>query len=179
MENEKLVNIINNKLIDYGMPLFETLKPNIQQYLLCIENEIQTIIEKKNEALETYKRVKISTNSLVKRINIARQTLYNNGIVDYIIKRQEEFHKEDIYNKIADKNKDINELSEILKKMEIRDLNEQMFLDKIQTLETENKNLSLQIDLINKKNLDLKIQMNGLQIKHGNNTVVDLNKELN
>jgi hypothetical protein len=178
VEREELISLVNENLIKYDMPIYNALRPNIQEYLLSVEEEIQAIINTKDQALEMYKSIKISTNGLVKRIGIARQTLYNNGIVEYIIKRQKEFDKEDVYNIINEKNSDINLLMESVKKMQHRDINEQLHLDKIETLEAGNKNLTIQVDLLNKKNIDLRMQINELETVLRNNKVINLNKKM-
>lgn len=134
MEKKDLVKITNENLIKFDMSLFKDLKPNIQEYLLNVEERIQSIVKAKEEALNIYKNSKISTNGIVKTIGVSRQTMYNNGITHYITKRQQEVDKQDICNMIIEKNNEMQELKDSLRKMQYSNLNEQILLDRIETL---------------------------------------------
>jgi hypothetical protein len=179
VERKDLIKIINESLIKFDMPLFNDLKSNIQEYLFKVEEEIQNILSTRKEALDIYKNRKISTNGIVKVIDVSRQTIYNNGIVDYITKRQLEVDKQDVFNILIEKNNEIQELKDSLRKMQYSNLNEQILLDKIETLEYENKGLTDQMDALNKKNIDLSAKITKLRYEYKtrfNTNVVGLNK---
>lgn len=181
MDEEQLEEIIDNKLKEYKMPSFSNLKSNIKQYLLKIEEEIQLINNQKQSSLEKYKSSKINILSLSQRVNISRQTIYNNRDVleKYIQINQQETEKEDIFNILEEKNNKINNLNEAILKFQHRDLSEQLYLDKIELLEVENKNLHRQTDILNKNNIEFVKEINELKenIRKNpqKNTVIDIN----
>lgn len=166
--DDELKEKVEQALKAFDMPSFDKYKPNVQEYLLKIEEEILRLNESRKESIRIYKKNKLNIDSLVKKIGIARQTIYNNGIQDYIQNRQEELAKEDLFNILIGKDNKITELQEIIKKLEYRDLKEQLYLDKIEYLETENKNLLNQINSINIENIINLKKLTKLQNEYDN-----------
>ncbi|AET66624.1 hypothetical protein Desor_0948 [Desulfosporosinus orientis DSM 765] len=173
---------IENKLKEYGLPKFEDLRPNIQEHLLKIQNVINDIVETRKKCIDIYKQSNINVNSVVERVrsfqqensekrNMSRQTIYNNREIleTYILKYQEEVEKTDIFKQVAKemeiKNSEISGLNKIILQMRDRDLDEQIYLNKIDQLERENKNLIDQIQKLNELSAINHMNLNELQQK--------------
>lgn len=167
MDNNELENIINEKLQQYGMPKFSSCKTNIQKYLIKIETEIQGVNSKREKALEEYKSSRINILSISKNCNISRQTIYNNREIleKYIQFSQEEFDKKNLNFDIDEKDEVIKEMKETIEKLYDRDLREQLKLDSVHKLELENKSLMKELDILNRKNEILQIELDKLRMK--------------
>lgn len=155
MEQElDIVNIISEKLNSYGLPSYESLKKGIKEYLLSIEKEIIEVSKERKCLIESYKKCKINISYIADKIGIARATIYNNKEVleTYIIKGQEEFEKSDLFKLLDDRIDKIKALNEIIIQLQNRDLDEQLYLDKIEFLEHENKNYIQQLKTLDELN---------------------------
>jgi len=174
-----IVDIIQNKLINYGMPKYSSLKPNIQGYLYKIETEIQAINQERKTAIETYKSHKINVINIINKIAMARQTVYNKNnreiLEPYILKGKDESAKNDVF-KISDVLKQkIKDLNETILKLQRKDLNYQISLDIIETLEKENVSKQNEVEKLNELNiqniqmidkLEMEIRRYNLKIKN-------------
>lgn len=146
---------INEILLSNCSIEFEDVKDNIKKYLIDIEvylAEIQNrILDVNNECTE----LKLNKTKIVKQINIARQTYYNNKplLEKYMDIRIDEINKMNILNKLEAMKSNIAELNYKLYKSSIRDIEEQILLDKIEAKdniisELINKNKSLEEKVI-------------------------------
>lgn len=154
MEREKLEEIVNNKLDEFEMLKLESYRDNVREYLIKIEEYIQTITERRTEIYEEYKSLKVNIKAISKNTKIARQTLYNNReyLEKYIQLRQYEFEKSDLFINLNRDRETIIELNEIIEKLYDRDINEQLMLDKVEDLEREKESLIKEIKILNKSN---------------------------
>lgn len=167
MDNNELEIIINRKLEKYGMPRFDLCKTNIQKYLIKIETQIQEVNSKREKAMEEYKSSRINILSISKNCNISRQTIYNNREIleKYIQFSQEEFDKNDFELDLNEKDEAIKEMKEIIAKLYDRDLKEQLKLDSVHIIELENKSLLKELQILNRKNEMLQIELDKLKLK--------------
>lgn len=154
MEREKLEEIVNNRLNEFGMLKLESYKDNIREYLIKIEEYIQTISARRTEIYEEYKSLKVNIKAISKNTKIARQTLYNNReyLEKYIQLRQDEFEKSDLFINLNRDKETIMELKETIEKLYDRDLKEQLRLDEVEELEREKESLIKEIKILSKNN---------------------------
>ncbi|MBU3190758.1 hypothetical protein K9O30_14955 [Clostridium bowmanii] len=151
------IEIIKGKLIKYEMCQYSSLKPSIREYLFKIETEIQYINQERKTAIEIYKSNKVNVSNIVKKIGIARQTVYNKNnryiLEPYILKSQEETEKNDVFKFVEGLNEKINLLNKTILKLQKKDLNDQICLNIIGTLENENSSLISEVEKLDEINI--------------------------
>lgn len=179
MEREYLEKIIEYKLEKFNMLSFQSYKPNIQEHLLKIEECIQMYEKKRQTIFDEHKKLKINVMSISKNTKIARQTIYNNRdcLEFYIQCNQVEFEKNDILSINNEDKNFIDELKESIKKLNERDLTEQLRLDELEELRRERDSLINEIKLINKNNILLQKEIERLKVKFkGINNIIEIDK---
>lgn len=146
---------INEILLSNCSIEFQDVKDNIKKYLIDIEIYLSgiegRILDINNECTE----LKLNKTKIVKQINIARQTYYNNKplLEKYMDIRIDEINKINILNKLEIMKNNISELNDKLYKSIINDIEEQILLDKIEEKDNTisqliNKNKSLEQKII-------------------------------
>lgn len=153
MDVEEIELILSEKVYEILDCRYANLKPSIKKYLIKIEECIQLKEKEKKDILKNYKETTFNILSISKEINISRQTIYNNSDLEkYILKRQQEFEKQDLMDIIQRKDEELKRLNETIYKLQMRDLNEQLLLDKIEKYKQSNKDLIKEINILNKQN---------------------------
>lgn len=127
---------------------------DIEEYLSEVEKRILFL---NNEYID----LKLTKTKIVKEIKIARQTYYNNKLLleKYMDIRIDELEKNNILIKYQNIKNNISDLNDKLYKASIRDVREQILLDKIENNNNEikellntNKQLSKRISRLEKEN---------------------------
>ncbi|GAA3411813.1 hypothetical protein ACFFNY_30280 [Paenibacillus hodogayensis] len=160
--------VINIKLKAIGETNgVESLKPNVQKYIKGIEEIVRGLDLCRSESLKTYKNSAINKSYIVERLGIARQTIYNNNILErYIEYSREQQLKSDLFRREAMLIDRIVELEHQIYLMQQRDAsiehlsyqlqkqNEQLGeqITTNQKLEEENHRLSNELLSYNKRN---------------------------
>ncbi|MVX62407.1 hypothetical protein GKZ28_01660 [Clostridium chromiireducens] len=157
---------INDVLLsNYSVGLDE-VKENVKKYLIDIEKYISEVENKLLFLNNEYIELKLTKTKIVSEIKIARQTYYNNKslLEKYMDIRIEELEKINLLNKYKEMKESSAELNEKLYKASIRDVREQILMDKIEAKDNEikellniNKQLSKRIDVLMKENQKYKM----------------------
>lgn len=103
MASDVLVKKIENKLSKLNLPPFSDLEQKIQGYIINTEQIFIEIMNKREEAIKTYKGNKISVKFVAEKIGVERQTIYNHPyLYNYVKHLQYEQQQGDVINKITD-----------------------------------------------------------------------------
>lgn len=172
--NEQFEKLIDDKLSKLSLKPLRYQKESIATYLRKIEAVIQTYEEERKQALRTYKENKISILKISKNTGIARQTIYNNraSLEGYINKSIELQKKQDIFERVAESLKTLDELKADIFKLQLRDVNiekQSLQIEEMsEVIKKNNKvieNLSIRNqELINKVN-ELNGELNKYKVK--------------
>lgn len=103
MASDELEKKIDNKLSKLNLPPFSDLEPKIQRYIKNTEQIFIEIMNKREEAIKTYKGNKISVKFVADKIGVERQTIHNHPhLYNYVKHLQYEQQQSDVLNKITD-----------------------------------------------------------------------------
>ena len=117
---------------------YEALKPREKAYLEQIDESIQSIFAAEREAKLTLSRSVVSTQSVSNLTGIARQTFYNNEILNEFVQYYaKEFQKVDMSNQQNKADKKIQELQKELELMHLRDIEFEEMKIQIEELKKE------------------------------------------
>lgn len=171
--------IVNQNLKNMGMGILEEQPSKIREYLLRIECIIQQHKVKKEELLKQYKECKISLVGISRSTKIARQTLYNNKILEqYIGSRINEENDKEFINERIQLRQKIQFLEEEIYKMQKRDLEIEIQAYKIKELKNDIKTNHKTIENLEIRNRQLIEQINKLEyeLRSNKNKVIDFEK---
>lgn len=160
----------------------DTLSQNILNYLRKIEEEFHLVFSRQENLNKGIKNNKPTMIRISNNTNISRQTFFNNPILkDYVTLRTTQFNEKFNFNSSTNSSKKINELEEIIKKMSIRDANEELLKRTISELEKEIITLKKNYAEINHKYYNLLSKSKNQNIDSSNisNNVINLNPSSN
>lgn len=160
----------------------DMISENIFNYLRKIETEFHLFFSKQEKLNEDIKSNKPTMIRISNNTKISRQTFFNNPILkDYVKFRTSQFNEEFNLNNLANTSKKINELEEIIKKMSLRDANEELFKQTISELENEIITIKKNYDEINHKYYRLLSKFKNYHIESdtSNSNVINFNSHSN
>lgn len=118
LREERIAGVLKKLGYDYN-----ALKGKDKAYLIQIDESIQAIFKAETEAREALCRSVVSTKAISKSTGIARQTFYNNPILNEFVNfYANQFKKVDMSNIQNQSNQKIKELQEQLELMHLRDI---------------------------------------------------------
>lgn len=118
LTTERIASALKKLGYDYN-----ALKSKDKAYLIQIDESIQQIFKAEIEARETLSRSVVSTKAIAKATGIARQTFYNNPILnEFVNYYAKQFEKVDMSNIQNQTNQKIKDLQEQLDLMHQRDI---------------------------------------------------------
>ncbi|MDB1940079.1 hypothetical protein [Clostridium tertium] len=160
----------------------DMISENIFNYLRKIETEFHLFFSKQEKLNKDIRNNKPTMVRISNNTKISRQTFFNNSILkDYVTFRTSQFNEKFNLNSLTNTSKKVNELEEIIKKMSIRDANEELFKRTISELENEIITMKKNYDEITHKYYKLlsKFKNNYIESDTSNSNVINLNSSLN
>lgn len=122
-DNGRYDKLIDERLRQLRLSPLNLQKDNLARYLRLVEGINQESNNSRNELIKKYKSLNLSFLSISKAINISRQTIYNNDILEmYIDKVIDEQQKEDVFYKMEYLQEQVQEKQEEINKMQLRDV---------------------------------------------------------
>lgn len=145
MDESKRIEFITDYLNEHKFESFFSLDNKTRDLmfkkLMIIETRVQEILEEKESALKAYRKVKIYPANIATK-GLSRAYIYSYKILeDYIASRSVDLNNLDVsspYNSnLASKDEKIMKLNETIDKLRAKDLDIQLYKDRIEELENE------------------------------------------
>ena len=169
VNQEALYKKVNSRLekLKIGSP--DNISERILQYLLAIEEIIELSNTKREALLKEYKASRLNNKYIAAQCGMSRSTIYNNKEIlePYIADAIEMQEKEDIFENTDNLLNKVEELKQVIIKLEIRDIKTEQLEYTIDELKSTIVTQLQTIETLKIRNSKLIDQMDNL--KRGNN----------